>query len=279
MLYFIAIILQIKGNSMQCFQILILSDDDSLQDKIQLAIPEEYFIKKNTPLEEDISLVILSASCIEEVNKIRNYNDKIPILVILEKRDITFALELFSSHITPYNKEEIDTINLPAIIKRIIKTQGKTLTFIQVKENYLEVSFPAEMLYLDILTHILHFLTFEFQEKEKRRLLYAFRELVQNAIEHGSSFSSEKNILVRYIKNNDYLSFYTEDQGDGFCFYSLPHASIGNKNKIDVAMYRKKHGMRPGGLGIGSVQGIADCLEYNEKGNAVTMIKYYPKKI
>jgi anti-sigma regulatory factor (Ser/Thr protein kinase) len=41
-------------------------------------------------------------------------------------------------------------------------------------------------------------------------------EALTNAMEHGNHWDPRKNVLVRIIKNKEYISITIEDEGDGF---------------------------------------------------------------
>jgi anti-sigma regulatory factor (Ser/Thr protein kinase)/ActR/RegA family two-component response regulator len=114
-------------------------------------------------------------------------------------------------------------------------------------------------------------------EPPPEELMIAFREILQNAIEHGTQNDPSKLIHVSAIHTNRALVFHISDPGHGFR-RDVSHAAIGNApdqltHHIKV---REQLGMRPGGYGILSARGYVDQLIYNEAGNEVLLIKYLP---
>lgn len=111
------------------------------------------------------------------------------------------------------------------------------------------------------------------------KLAMAFEELLGNSIEHGSTIEPARGIEIGYIRTPRMLLFHVRDAGPGFSLSSVPHAAVNNppEDPLKHAAYRSEMGLRPGGFGILLVKQIADELIYNERGNAVVLIKYLDK--
>lgn len=167
-------------------------------------------------------------------------------------------------------------------LKRILEAvqelrEEDRLDVVSATPSWVEVNIPAHPAYIARLSSFFEPVASRLFKSDSTKVLMAFRELLQNAIEHGSSFSLEKKVVIRYVKSQNFVMFQIEDDGPGFDRNLLPHAAIrSDKNALREAMrYRRQSGMRPGGFGICYVSGAVDDLIYNQKGNAVTMIKYF----
>ncbi len=199
------------------------------------------------------------------------------VIVISSNPKDDFLLQLLQAQIfaflpKPFEVEDLLTQIKAALELPLFVPQWKVVSAVP---HWIEINIPAHDSFISALNSFLfHFLK-ELPRKESRLLLYAVQELVQNAIEHGNKRDPHKKINFRCLKSKNTLVFQVQDQGEGFLIGSLPHAAIGNlqNSPIQVAEYRKKKGMRPGGLGISSVLRIADGIIFNESGNAVMMIK------
>ncbi len=107
-------------------------------------------------------------------------------------------------------------------------------------------------------------------------LLLAADELVGNAMEHGCRLELDHCIDVSLIRTERMILIFVRDDGPGFSIGSVTHAAVNNPpgNPLLHTEMRSKMGLRPGGFGIMLAKQAADELIYNEKGNAVMLIKY-----
>jgi len=110
----------------------------------------------------------------------------------------------------------------------------------------------------------------------REEMLYALREILMNAMEHGAAFNPEQVVEVTAVRTARSMVFYVQDPGAGFRPESLTHAAIANPAHDPAAhiAQREKDGMRAGGFGLLLASGTVDELIYNEIGNEVLLIKY-----
>jgi two-component system, OmpR family, response regulator len=104
----------------------------------------------------------------------------------------------------------------------------------------------------------------------------AFRELLNNAIEHGANSDPKKRVRASVLRTERSVIVHLHDPGKGFSLDLLPHAAISNPDDSPVrhVEFREEHGQRPGGFGILMTRSMVDELLYNERGNAVLFVKY-----
>lgn len=267
---------------MEDLQLLVVAGDTSIQ---QLLLNNNFQISVAGVLEEawsmatnisyDAILVILPTIIPNALlnSQIEKYP---PTIVISPTAQPDYVLQLLTLGIFGFLATPLDVNKLRELIKAA-KALG-SYTKLQVTSAtpfWLEARIPAQTAHIPRISSFLEPIIDCLPERDCKRVLLAFRELMQNAIEHGSTFSANKIIYLRYLRSNSFIIFHIEDQGPGFDVDSLPHAAGGKRNvAMEIARYRKKCGMRPGGLGISYAMGVVDQLIYNEKGNAVVMIKY-----
>jgi anti-sigma regulatory factor (Ser/Thr protein kinase) len=105
---------------------------------------------------------------------------------------------------------------------------------------------------------------------------YAFRELLNNAIEWGGHLDPNLKVRVSYIRTKKLLMYRLDDPGPGFKLEELKHAAINNPKDNPMAhmQEREARGLRPGGLGLLLSTQLVDELVFNEAHNAVVLIKY-----
>ena len=210
--------------------------------------------------------------------QIKESHKNIPIIVISDNNEPDFIIKLISLGVFACISKKFLKAEFLELLKIALKfsQEGESFQFKSINENWLELVIPAQILYIPRVSNLLEKLIDNVEAKKKKHLLYGVRELIQNSIEHGCHFCPEKKIVFRFIKTKKNLIFYIEDEGQGFDITSIPHAAIGSKKNeaLKVMEYRKKKGMRPGGLGLASVFNIGDEIIHNEKGNGVILIKY-----
>ena len=109
-------------------------------------------------------------------------------------------------------------------------------------------------------------------DMEKINLDAALNEGIGNAQRHGHKFNPELAIEFRYIHKPEKLVMQVTDQGEGFDYKAeLQRKKAGSA--VEEARKRYKQGGY-GGLGIMLMLKCVDEVQYNRKGNQVTLTKY-----
>ena len=89
----------------------------------------------------------------------------------------------------------------------------------------------------------------------------ALEEALVNAIKHGNRMDAEKKVYIAVELTADEVTVVIEDQGDGFKVEEVPDPT--DDDNLD----------KPGGRGIMLIRSFMNGLEYNDKGNRLTMRK------
>jgi|SRR5664279_1546013 len=92
------------------------------------------------------------------------------------------------------------------------------------------------------------------------KILVSAMEAVNNAILHGNHLEPEKIVDIEISYKCDQLNITVTDEGPGFKPETVPDPTI--PENIEAL----------NGRGIYLMSHLADKIEYNEKGNSVTMI-------
>lgn len=90
-------------------------------------------------------------------------------------------------------------------------------------------------------------------------VLIAITEAVNNAIIHGSSLDSSKDVVMEVLKSNDEIIFKVSDSGTGFDYNNL-------EDPTDPKNIEK-----PNGRGIFLMKNLADDVTYLGNGNTVEL--------
>jgi len=108
-----------------------------------------------------------------------------------------------------------------------------------------------------------------------KQFVMAVREMGTNAIESGHKKEVDRIVTVTYRLDAEKITIFVKDTGPGFNPGELPHAARAG-DPISHMEVREKLGLREGGFGIMIARGLVDELQYNEKGNEVKLVKFFP---
>ncbi len=113
-------------------------------------------------------------------------------------------------------------------------------------------------------------------EETRQEMMYALREILMNAMEHGAAFNPDQVVEVTAVRTNRAMVFYVRDPGAGFRRELVSHAATGDASADPTAHIEKREeeGIRAGGYGLLLAAGTVDELIYSEIGNEVLLIKY-----
>jgi anti-sigma regulatory factor (Ser/Thr protein kinase) len=133
--------------------------------------------------------------------------------------------------------------------------------------------------HLDELNHLLSslFLFSGLTQKQIKQLTTAVRELGANAIEWGHQKQVDRIVTIVYRIDPEKVTIVIRDTGPGFDPGNLPHAAR-TDDPVGHMMVRETLGLREGGFGILLARGLVDELSYNEVGNEVQLIKFFPPR-
>jgi anti-sigma regulatory factor (Ser/Thr protein kinase) len=103
-----------------------------------------------------------------------------------------------------------------------------------------------------------------------------FRELLNNAIEHGGKCDISKRVEVKYIRLKRAVLYSIKDPGEGFDLDEIRHAAFANPadEPFRHMQVRQEKGLRPGGFGIMLASQVIDELIYNRSHNELIFVKY-----
>jgi len=98
-------------------------------------------------------------------------------------------------------------------------------------------------------------------QKEQLDTHLCLEEAFMNAIKHGNRNDCEKCVLARCWISNQNFRIEIHDEGPGFCPAAVPDPTC-DENLENCS-----------GRGLKLMQHFMDSIEYNDKGNVVTMQK------
>lgn len=138
------------------------------------------------------------------------------------------------------------------------------------------IKMPSDGERIPELADILHLISKRMVPAEQlNKLIFAFRELCENAMEWGNQLNPGLMLEVQFEVSHEEMLIRVRDQGEGFDPRSVPNPDVIPFQKIFTE--RRVQGKRVGGLGLYAVQKIFDEMLFNEKGNEVLVRKNLKK--
>jgi serine/threonine-protein kinase RsbW len=100
---------------------------------------------------------------------------------------------------------------------------------------------------------------------EQSNLFVALDEAFVNAVKHGNKYDARKLIRITADVSNSEARFTIEDEGEGFDVNTIP-------NPLEP-----ENLFKTSGRGVLFIYNIMDEVQYNDRGNRLTMVKKAPK--
>lgn len=93
----------------------------------------------------------------------------------------------------------------------------------------------------------------------------ACEEAMINTIKYGNKFETDKSVNINCDITEETIVITVEDEGQGFDCKNLPDPT------------RNENLLKAGGRGLFIIRKIMDKVEFNSKGNRITMCKFFPR--
>jgi CheY-like chemotaxis protein len=171
-----------------------------------------------------------------------------------------------------------DAETLHLVVENALSTHPATppIEVLSAKADWVELLVPCERSVVNRVQSFLNLLETDLPPDVIEKVGYAFRELLNNAIEWGGHLDPNLKVRISYIRTSKMLMYRLDDPGPGFKLEELKHAAINNPedDPLAHAQAREEKGLRPGGLGLLLTKQMVDELVYNEARNQVVLIKY-----
>jgi anti-sigma regulatory factor (Ser/Thr protein kinase) len=222
-----------------------------------------------TTLDEDVAFV-------EEVRRVRPGIRAIALAPESSPGEVIAALRasVFACFSAPFDLSEVADMAARALSEPPNWKDG--IQVVSANEDWISLRVNCRLLTAERLVTFLDELSKELPEPDRDGLLFAFREILMNAMEHGGQFDPGQVVEVSAVRTARTIVYYVKDPGPGFDRGELAHAAISNPLDDPVAHItaRAERGLRPGGFGLLLARKVVDELIYSERGNEVLLIKY-----
>ena len=220
---------------------------------------------------EDFDLIIsdlaeYADSSVQIVSELKRKRLFVPIVVSSEEAHHTGIVKAFKLGAANFLRKPYDEEELRGIVE---KTLGYKLRFIEdlkvlpyVREH-IEFELPSDLSLMNGVLHYLieHVAALGVIKPDTSNLFIALDEAFVNAVKHGNRGDHRKLVRITADLSAREARFTVEDEGEGFDINEIP-------DPLDPANLFKTSGR-----GVLLIYNIMDEVEYNERGNRLTMVK------
>jgi anti-sigma regulatory factor (Ser/Thr protein kinase) len=186
--------------------------------------------------------------------------------------------------IRAFRNKACDFLNKPFHVDELVEAVQSAMRrdlncqieVISDKPHWIELRIPCDLSAVEPIQKFLSELQGNLPKETREAIGSVFRELLNNAIEHGGKLDISKKVEVKYIRLKQAIMYSIKDPGEGFDLEQIKHAAVSNPDNepFKHMQVRMEKGLRPGGFGIMLASQTIDELVYNQKHNELIFVKY-----
>ncbi len=272
-------------------QRILVIDDDPLIGQLVQAILRDYSVTLAETGEEGLKLYCSGAYdlvlCdlmlpgihgLEVIQRIRALNPRARLIVASALGTEEHLLATLREKVVDFLVKPFAPDQLRRAVENVLSCE-RAIEVISATPKWIQLRVPASFQVAASLDEFFANLLSRVDEETRRSVSIAFRELLNNAIEHGCSGDESRMVNVSYVRLERAIIYRVQDPGAGFNLADLAHAAVTNppEDPVRHLEVRQKHGLRAGGYGLLWIRELADELLFNERRNEVLFVKYLDK--
>jgi DNA-binding response OmpR family regulator len=219
-------------------------------------------------------LVLPGMGGLDVIRLARNHNPQARVMVISALGSAEHLLATLRESVVDFLVKPFSVDELRGAVANLLSIE-QAIEVVSATPKWVELKVPASFQIAASLEGFFNNLETGMDEMTKRSVIIAFRELLNNAIEHGAKANPRRIIGVSYIRLQRAVIYRIQDPGSGFDPEAIPHAAVSYPDDpMKHLEFRQEKGMRAGGYGLLWTQNLVDEVVFNQKRNKVIFIKY-----
>lgn len=280
-----------QARQQQPARILVVEDDELLRELLGRALTEVgYAVSSACDGPEgrqalwdnhfDLALFdvwLPGVSGLELLDEAARSHNSMRVIVMTEDKTPETLLRAIKGEAFDYIQKPFEIAAVIDLVQRTLAADPvPRIEVVSARPNWVELLVPCDLQTAQRIQEVMACLAVDLPKDVREAIGQGFRELLTNAIEWGGKLDATRTVRIAYLRTPRMVQYRIADPGPGFCFDRLEHAAINNPedDPLQHANVREQLGLRPGGLGLVMVRGLADELLYNERQNEVIFIKY-----
>lgn len=272
-------------------RILIVDDDPLMHELIAAALAsQQHALLHAKSGDEGLSLLSQESFDLAIVDFVMPGMDGVEFLRRLRQQDRALKCVMMTAYgtteavIGALREHVCDFLTKPFTIAEFRAAVQMALTAVACAEievisatpEWIELRIPCSLSAVPTLQKLMSQLDSDLPQEVRESISYAFREMLNNAIEYGGKLDPSRYVTVSCVRMQKAIVYRIKDPGEGFDRSRLLHAAINNPDAdpIQHISVREEQGLRSGGFGIMLTSQMVDDLVYNQQCNEVMFIKY-----
>ena len=271
-------------------KILVVDDDPFIQSLVDGVLGQQYELRVAANGHEalraveqerpDLALCDVRMPGMDGLECLQRMTDQAPGLRVIMMTGETTADTIASS----LRHRAFDFLAKPFTMDQLRNLVSEALSYTGPEEfrvlsatpQWIEVETPCSLASARRLFRFLSELKAGLPPDTQTEIATAFRELLQNAVEHGGKNDPTRHVHICYLRLQSLVIYSIRDPGEGFRLEEIEHAAVANPpdDPLRHIEFREKKKMRPGGFGLFITRQLVDEMIYNQKRNEVLFVKY-----
>jgi anti-sigma regulatory factor (Ser/Thr protein kinase)/ActR/RegA family two-component response regulator len=221
----------------------------------------------DTDLDEDAAIL----------DEVRSLRPGVRIVLLAPKATPDQVIEALRKRVFACFSAPFDPSEIADMVARAAEAEHwkDGIQVVSATPDWISVLVACRLLSAERLVNFFTELRSDVPDAPRDDFMFAFREVLMNAMEHGGGFDPDEVVEVMAVRTARTMVFYLRDPGPGFDLGALRHAAIARPDDpLAVAEVRAERGLRPGGFGLLITREIVDEMIYSERGNEVILVKH-----
>lgn len=241
---------------------LLVIDDDPVLLRLIASALNEYEVVEASSGEEGLrmfasrpfdlvvcDLVMPGVSGLDAIHELRRQRPSQRIMVVSAYGSQENLLATLRERVIDFMVKPFTPEHLRTTVKNLL-AGGAAIEVISANPRWIELRLPASFQVAASLSDFLATLQADIDETTREKASIAFRELINNAIEHGCKGDPEGMVVVSCVRMTRGILYRIQDPGRGFDLGAIPHAAVAYPEGEAPRHFevREQAGMRPGRL-------------------------------